>query len=81
MTQLISTMCRTGEWPHDFTQVKIIPLKKKPKRQNAAISLTSHATKIVVRLRRGVERKIENVLGEDKFEFRRGTGSEMQLKI
>ena len=36
------------------------------------ISLISHTAKI---LRRRIERKIEDVLGEDHFGFRRGKGS------
>jgi hypothetical protein len=54
-------------------------LKKKPKATKPAtntISLSAHATKIVVRiLSRRIERKIENALGEDQFGFRRGNGT------
>ena len=40
------------------------------------ISLIAHATKTVARmLRRWVERKIEDVLGEDQFGFIRGKGT------
>jgi hypothetical protein len=40
------------------------------------ISLISHTEKIVARiLRRRSERKIEDVLGEDQFGFRRGKGT------
>ena len=39
-------------------------------------SLTAHTAKIVARiLRRKTERKIEDVLGEDQFGFRRGKGT------
>jgi len=37
------------------------------------VSLIAHAEKIIAKiLRRRTERKIEDVLGEDQFEFRRG---------
>ena len=40
------------------------------------MSLIPHIGKIVVRiLRRMIERKIEDVLREDQFEFRRGKGT------
>ena len=43
---------------------------------NRTISLISHTTKIIAKkLRRRIERKIEDVLGEDQFGFRRGKGT------
>ena len=40
------------------------------------ISLISHTAKIIAKiLRRRIERKIEDVLGEDQFGFRRGKGT------
>ena len=40
------------------------------------ISLISHSAKIIAKiLRRRIERKIEDVLGEDQFGFRRGKGT------
>jgi hypothetical protein len=40
------------------------------------ISLIAHTAKIVVRIqRRRIERKIEDVLGEDQIVFRRGKGT------
>jgi hypothetical protein len=40
------------------------------------ISLISHTAKIVAKiLRRRTEKKIEDVLGEDQFRFRRGKGT------
>jgi hypothetical protein len=52
-------------------------IKKKPKTTKCSdhrtISIIAHATKIAVRiLRRRIERKAEDVLGEDQFGFRRG---------
>ena len=57
----------------------MIALKKKPQatkfRDHRTISLIAHTAKIVAKiLRRRIERKIEDVLGEDQFGFRRGRG-------
>jgi hypothetical protein len=58
----------------------MIDLTKKPKATKCSdhhtISLIAHTTRIAARiLGRGIERKIEDVLGEDQFGFRRGKGS------
>ena len=80
ITKLINTIYETGEWPKDFTQVTMIALKKKPQATKCndyhTVSLIAHTTKIVAKiLRRRIERKIEDVLGEDQFGFRRGKGT------
>jgi len=77
---LNSTICETGEWPKDFTEVTMIVSKKKPEATKCSdqhiISLIAHTAKIVAKiLRRRIERKIENVLGENQFGFRRGKGT------
>jgi len=77
MTKLISTIYETGEWPKDFTELTMIALKRKPQAtkysDHCTISLITHTAKIVAKiLRRRSERKIEDVLGEDHFGFRRG---------
>jgi hypothetical protein len=82
MTKLINTIYETGEWPKDFTEVTIIVLKKKPQAtkcsDHSTISLFAHTAKIVAKiLRRRIEKKIEDVLGEDQFGFRRGKGNGM----
>jgi hypothetical protein len=74
---LINTVFETGEWPKDFREVTMIALMKKPRATkrsyNRTVSLIAHTGKIVAKiLRRRIERKIEDVLGEDHFEFRRG---------
>jgi hypothetical protein len=79
MTHLINTIYETGEWPKDFKEVTMITLKKKPQATKCSghriISLIAHTAKIVAKmLRRRIERNIE-VLGEDKFGFRRGKGT------
>jgi len=80
MTKLINTIYETGEWPKDFTEVTMIALKKKPqatkRSDHRTISLIAHTAKTVAKiLRRRIEKKIEDVLGEDQFGFRRGKGT------
>jgi hypothetical protein len=58
----------------------MIALKKKPQAtkysDHRTISFIAHTAKIVAKiLRRRIERKIEDVLGEDHFGFRRGKGT------
>jgi len=76
MTKLINTIYETGEWPKDFTEVTMIALKRKPQATKCSdyctSSLITHTAKI---LRRRVEKKIEDVLGEDQCGFRRGKGT------
>jgi hypothetical protein len=80
MIKLINAIYETGEWPKDFTEVTMIALKKKPQAtklsNHCTFSLIAHTAKIVTKiLRRRIERKIEDVLGEDQFGFRRGKGT------
>jgi len=80
LTKLMKTIYETGEWPKDFTEVTMITLKKKPQAtkysDHRTISLIAHTAKIVAKiLRRRIEEKIEDVLGEDQFGFRRGKGT------
>jgi hypothetical protein len=72
MTQLVNSIYVTGEWPRGFIEVTMIVLKKKPKAikfsDHRTISLIAHIAKIVARiLRRRIERKTEDALGEDQF--------------
>ena len=76
MLLLINNIYETGEWPKDLTEVTIA-LKKKPQATKCSdhrtVSLIAHTAKIVAKTLRGkIEKKIENVLGEDQFGFRRG---------
>jgi len=62
----------------------MIALKKKPQAtkcsNHCTISLITHTAQIVAKiLRRRIEKKTEDVLGEDQFGFRRGKGRGMQL--
>ena len=80
LTKLINTIYETGEWPKDFTEVTVIALKKKTQATKCSahrtISLIAYTTKVIAKiLRRRIERKIEVVLGEDQFGFRRGKGT------
>jgi len=80
MTKLINTIYETGQWPKDFMEVTMIALKKKPQvtkcNDHRTISLITHTTKIVIKiLSRRIEKKIEEVLGEYQFGFRRGKGN------
>jgi len=64
----------------DFREVTMIALKKKTQATNYSdhrtLSLIAHTAKIRVKiLRRRIERKIEDVFGEDQFGFRRGKGT------
>jgi hypothetical protein len=85
MTKLINTICATGEWPKDFTKVTMIALKKKPLATKCSdhrtVSLIAHTAKIVAKIfRRRIEKKIEDVLG-DQFGFRRGKGTRDAIRM
>ena len=80
LTKLINTIYENGEWPKDFTEVTMTALKKKTQTTKCSdhrtISLISHTAQIIVKiLRRRIERKIEDVLGEDQLGFRRRRGT------
>jgi hypothetical protein len=86
MTKLTNTIYETGQWPKDFTEVTMIVLKKKPQATKCSdhrtISLIAHTAKIVAKiLRRRIEKKIEDVLGEDQFGFRKGKGTKDAIKM
>jgi hypothetical protein len=77
MMKLINTIYETGEWPKDFMEVTMIALKKKPQATKCSdhrtINRIAHTAKIIGKiLRRRIEKKIEDVFGEDQYEFRRG---------
>ena len=80
LTKLINTIYETGVWPKDFTEVTMIALKKNTQATKCSdhrtISLIANTATIISKiLRRRIERKIEDVLGEDQFGFRRGKGT------
>jgi hypothetical protein len=79
LTQLINNIYKSGEWPKDFTEVTMVALKKKPKArkctEHRTISLIAHVAKVVAVVIRRSGKKIEDVLGEDQFGFRKGKGT------
>ena len=79
MKKSINTIYETGDWPKDFTEVTVVALKKKPQATKCSdhrtISLIAHTTKIAAKILRRIEKKIEDVPGEDQFGFRRGKGN------
>jgi hypothetical protein len=85
MTKLINTIYETGEWPKDFTEFTIIALKKKPQATKCSdhrtISVIAYTAKIVAKIFRRIEKKIEDVPGEDQFGFRRGKGTRDAIRM
>jgi hypothetical protein len=72
----------SGEWPNDFKETVMIPLRKKPNATECSdhrtISLISHAAKILLKvLKERLEAKTEAIyfIGEDQFGFRAGKGT------
>jgi hypothetical protein len=85
MTYLVNNIQEPGDWLNDFIEGKTIALKKKPvatkRSDHYTISLIAHTAKTVARiLRRRIGRKVEDVLGEDQFEFRRGKGARDNIR-
>jgi len=75
VTHLINNIYETGERPKDFSDVTVIALKKKPKATKRSdrrtISPIIYTANIVARiLKRRIERKVGDVLGNDEFGFR-----------
>ena len=67
-------------WGRNIPRATSPGLKKKTQATKCSnhrtISLIAHTAKIIAKiLRRRIERKIEDVLGEDQFGFRRGKGT------
>jgi hypothetical protein len=64
----------------------MVALKKKPRARKCTdhrkISLIAHAVKVVASvIRRRSEKKIEDVLGEDQFGFRKGKGTRAATRM
>ena len=85
LTKLSNTIYNTGEWPQDFTEVIMIALKKKTKATKCSdygtIRLIAHTAKIIAKILRRTEKKIEDVLGEDQFGFRRLKGTRDAIRM
>jgi hypothetical protein len=79
--KLINTKYENGEWPKDFKEITMIAFKMKPQATKCSdhhtISLIAHTAKI---LKRRIDMKIKDVLGEDQFGFIRGKGTRDAIK-
>jgi hypothetical protein len=77
MTQLVNNIYGTGEWPAHFIEVTVIALQKNPKAAKWSNHGTVAESKIVVGVfpSRRVEKEIEDIIGDDQFEFERGRGT------
>jgi hypothetical protein len=72
LLKLINTIYKTGEWHKDFTEVTMMPFKKKTQVTKCADHRTVNLTVITAKIKakihsRRIARKIEDVLGEDNF--------------
>jgi hypothetical protein len=56
MTQLISNIYETGEWPKDLTGVSVIALRRKPRATKCSdhhtVDLIAHTAKLAARVLR-----------------------------
>ena len=80
LVELSKQIYREGRWPEDFTQIMLIPLKKKPNavecEDHRTISLISHAAKIMLKvLTRRIEVKAKEYISRNQFGFRQGLGT------
>ena len=78
--ELVNKIYDTGELPDDFKKCLILPLPKKPSakrcEQYRTISLVVHASKVLTTiLLRRLEMKVEGLLSDDQFGFRKGRGT------
>jgi len=77
MTQLINNIYENEEWQMDFNEVTMPALKRVPNISAMAIaqppsSNIQQRQSVTMTLIRRIERKIEDIFGEDQFRFRRG---------
>jgi hypothetical protein len=67
----MSNIYENEQCPKDLIEVAMTALKKKPKATRCSnhrtVNLVAHRAKTVTRILTGIERKIEDVLGEDQF--------------
>jgi hypothetical protein len=79
MIKLIKTIYETGEWPKDFKEVTMTVLKKSQAAKcndYCTIGLIAHTAKTIAKIfRRRIERRVEDVFGEDQFELRKEKGT------
>jgi len=84
MTKLINNIYENEEWQKDFNEVTMPALKRVP--HNSAMPIvqppSSHIQQrhsVIRTLTRRIERKIEDIFGEDQFRFRRGKGTKAAI--
>jgi len=82
LIQLCQDIYRMGEWPENFLQTILIPLKKKANavrcEEYHTISLLTHASKVLLTVltkRLPAKAEADGCLGEDQFGFRKGRGT------
>ena len=77
---LCNKIYNEGEWPEEIMETVLLPIPKKSNAKKCkefrTISLISHTVKILLRiLNRRLRSKIEEVLEEEQFGFRKGKGT------
>jgi hypothetical protein len=85
MMKLMHTICETGEWSKDFSEVTMIALKKNPQAtkriDHRTISLIAHIAKIAAKIfRRTVEKKIEIYLEKISLDLEEEKELGMELR-
>ncbi|KAI5738724.1 hypothetical protein M8J77_010460 [Diaphorina citri] len=78
--KMVQEIYEKGEMPSDFTKCKICVIPKKTGttkcNEHRTLSLISHTSKILLNIILGrTERKIEEILTEDQYGFRKGRGT------
>jgi hypothetical protein len=79
-------MYRDGEWPEQFCESVILPIKKKPNamecKEYRTLSLICHSSKIMLRiLTRRLERIAESYISPSQFGFRKEKGTREAIGI
>src|SRR6218665_3525325 len=82
LIELCQDIYRTGNWPEDFLQTIMIPIKKKTNammcEEYRTISLLTHSSNILLKViakRLQTKAEADKCLGEDQFGFRKGRGT------
>ena len=79
-------MYEDGEWPEEFCESVILPMKKKPNalecKEYRTLSLVCHSSKIMLRiLARRLERIAEGYISPNQFGFRKEKGTREAIGI
>jgi hypothetical protein len=80
LLKVLNGIYRAGPIPEDFTISTVIPLPKKTNAKECSdhrtISIMSHTLKLLLKIiNRRIENKIENILGNTQFGFRKKKGT------